>query len=300
MRVLVTADWHVGGARPRCRLDEDWIGAQETDILAVWKIAEEQRVDSIWILGDLFDTPRVSTEAVNMVLRVFEKAPCEIRILCGNHDLPYHNFGELERSSIGIVLHKYKMLASDPKVFLAAYPFGTEPEYARLSSEMQENGEFIWATHRLTFPNATFRPVEGIGYLAQDLLDGCPAARLIMTGDYHHAFDYVGPDGRRVITPGCLNIQDADMADYQPMVFILETAGLFVKKVPLPVQGKVTTAYLEQEHAAAEMRQSFIAALSSGRISMRTFSAALAEKIAVAPEGVRRILDEVAESFVKN
>jgi predicted phosphodiesterase len=298
MKVLVTADWHISGTRPRCRADEDWIATQAKDIEAVWKIAKDQRVEAVWILGDLFDTSRVATEAVNLVLREFEKAPCPVYTLCGNHDLPYHSFDLLERSSIGTVLHKFQMLATDTSTGVAAYPFGKEPEYGALSDYMKVNGLHTWITHQLTFPDEASRPIAGIGVLAQELLDACPAASVILTGDYHHGNIYTAPDGRRVITPGCLNISDADMKDYQPLVYIFDTFDLSAERVDLPIQGKVETAYLEHEHALEDMKEKFIASLETGAIKMKSFSEALEEVMPTLSPGVRKVLDEVKESLV--
>lgn len=299
MRVLLTADWHIGGSRPLCRADEDWIETQRRDIESVWEIARAKKVESIWILGDLFDTSRASTEAVNLVLQEFEKAPCEVRVLCGNHDLPYHNFRELERSSIGIILHAHPMLGIDQPSGLVSYPFGTEPQYEELSNYMKANGMHTWATHQLTFPNEEAKPVPGMkGVIAQDLLDACPAASVVLTGDYHHGYIYTSPkDGRRVITPGCLNIQAADMKDYRPHVYIYDTFDLSAERVDIPVQGKVATEYLEREHQAEGMKAHFIATLQSGTISMKSFSEALAEKMPTLPEGVQQVLTEVMESL---
>ena len=297
MRVLISADWHISGTRPRCRADEDWMDSQRQDIEAVWQIARERRVEAVWILGDLFDTSRVATEAVNLVLSEFEKAPCPVLTLCGNHDLPYHSFAQLERSSIGTVLHKFPMLGINHDTGVVAYPFGEEPEYPALNDYMKANAMHTWITHQLTFPDEKSRPIPGVGVLAQELLDACPAADVILTGDYHHGYVYTGPDGRRVITPGCLNIGDADMKDYEPRVYIFDTFDLSVEEVKLPIHGKIETAYLEHEHALADLKSKFVASLSSGAISMKSFSEALDERMPKLSPGVRKVLMEVKESF---
>lgn len=295
MKVLCTADWHVSGTRPRCRADEDWIAAQAKDIEAVWEIARERRVEAVWILGDLFDTSRVATAAVNLVLREFKKAPCPVHVLCGNHDLPYHNFDLLDQSSIGTILYDFPMLDTDRSIGVAAYPFGREPEYPVLNGFIKESHLHTWITHQLTFPDEASRPMKGIGVLAQELLDACPAVSVVLTGDYHHGYIYTAPDGRRVITPGCLNIQDADMKDYQPHVVIFDTFDLSAEEVPLPVQGKIETAYLEHEHALDSLKKEFVASLATGCVTMKSFPEALEEKLPTLPEGVRKVLIEVKE-----
>ena len=299
MRCLITADWHISGTRPRCRADEDWMESQRQDIEAVWQIAREQRVEAVWILGDLFDTSRVATEAVNLVLTEFEKAPCAVYTLCGNHDLPYHSFDLLERSSIGTVLHKFPMLDTDQSIGVVAYPFGKEPEYGALSDYMKANGMHTWITHQLTFPNDAARPVKGVGgVVAQELLDACPAASVILTGDYHHGYVYTAPDGSRVITPGCVNIGDADMKDYQPQVYIFDTFDLSVEAVKLPIHGKIETTYLEHEHALADMKETSLASLAAGAVTTKSRPEALEEVLTTLPTGVRKVLEEVKESTI--
>ncbi len=249
MKILVTADWHIRGDMPRCRNDENWLESQATDIRNVKKIIVEEKCDALWILGDLFHQPRCSTEAVNMLLR--ELAPISelaaIRILPGNHDLPYHDYGNLECCSLGIVLKTYpelKLGTYYDKIRLYTAPFGLDDPYDAAAAILDAK---VWATHRLTFPNAEAKPVENCGgYTAQELLDMAPDMDTILTGDYHHGYIYE-KDGRRVVTPGCLNIQAADMADYTPGVFVWDTDTDVFKRVKLPKNGVVVTDYLTAE-----------------------------------------------------
>lgn len=47
MKILLTADWHIRGDRPRCRIDDDWIGAQRRDIQEVHNIADREECDEV-------------------------------------------------------------------------------------------------------------------------------------------------------------------------------------------------------------------------------------------------------------
>lgn len=249
MKVLLTADWHIRGDRPRCRVDEDWIGSQRQDIAAVRKVADVNNVDEVWILGDLFHQPRCATEAVVMVLDELKKFKVPVYVLPGNHDLPFHDYENLDRCSLGILLKSFPELHTldegdgyDSRGFtLVANPFGMDPESPICD---------VWATHRLVFKDDKSRPMKDLGQTAQELLDAAPSVgAMIVTGDYHHGYVHTGPDNRRVVTPGCLNIQVADMADYRPRVYIWDTMydSVSIEYIGKEPAANVVTDYLEVE-----------------------------------------------------
>ena len=263
MKILITADWHIRGDRPRCRVDEDWLETQRRDIRAVKAIAQDEDVREVWILGDLFHQPRVSTEALNMTLSELLDIRQErlVRILPGNHDLPYHDYGNLECSSIGVVLKSFAELGTGPVDSLNVYavPFGMEDEG---SQEFKDAD--IWVTHQLTFPDDEARPIKGVGVTAQELLDKFPG-RLILTGDYHNGYVHTSREGRQVGTPGCLNIQAADLSDYFPQVLILDTDTLTITTRALPQRAElVVTDYLVAEKERDERMEKVLQVVGDG------------------------------------
>ena len=71
MRVLLTADWHLRGDAPSCRVDPDnWLEEQRQSVEQLYPIVEKEHCDEVWILGDLFHRARTSTEATNQALYV--------------------------------------------------------------------------------------------------------------------------------------------------------------------------------------------------------------------------------------
>lgn len=232
MKILITADWHIKGERPICRLDDNWIESQRKTISEIREVFEKNECDQIWILGDLFDAPKCSTTAVNMLIAELKKFPFDsVKILCGNHDLKDHNYGNLEECSIGTLKHLFKDVPSEIQdgfgclTKVSAKPFGLDEERTDAN---------IVCTHQLTFPNAEARPIEDCGVLAQDLLDKWRSTDLIFTGDYHHAFIYEFKDvvrgrNRYVVNPGCINIQKADELDYEPSVVIWDASSTSVE-----------------------------------------------------------------------
>lgn len=229
MKILITADWHIKGERPICRTDDDWIDSQRKTIGLIRSVFVKERCDMMWILGDIFDAPRCSTAAVNMLIDELKGFGRDmygnyvVRILCGNHDLKDHNFDNIEECSIGILGKFFKSVPNGIAVngavhakgyTISANPFGRD--------DLSSNAEVV-CTHQLTFPDEDSRPLEDCGVLAQDLLDQWPSADIIFTGDYHHAFIHTSDEGRRkryVVNPGCINIQKADELDYAPRVYV--------------------------------------------------------------------------------
>lgn len=299
MKILLTADWHIRGDRPRCRIDEDWIESQRQDIQAVVDIARREKVDEAWVLGDLFHQPRAATEAVNMVLLGLKdlREVCPVYILPGNHDLPYHDYGNLEQSSLGIVLKSFPELRTreDPSgLTLAAAPFGLDPVDPHAD---------VWATHQLTFENDETKPPMAGGKIAQDLLDEAPNVRVVVTGDYHRGYVYTGADGRRVITPGCLNIQAADMDDYKPHVYIWDTATDQVDAYYLPINSvAIVTDYLAAEKERDERMDRCLevaTAAASVALSFTDNLKTAAERPGVFP-GVKGIINEILDHLNKD
>ena len=299
MKILLTADWHIRGDRPRCRIDEDWIESQRQDIQAVVDIARREKVDEAWVLGDLFHQPRAATEAVNMVLVGLKdlREVCPVYILPGNHDLPYHDYGNLEQSSLGIVLKSFPELQTreEPRgLTLAAAPFGLDPVDPHAD---------VWATHQLTFENDETKPPMAGGKIAQDLLDEAPGVHIVVTGDYHRGYVYTGADGRRVITPGCLNIQAADMVDYKPRVYIWDTVTAQVTPHYLPINSvAIVTDYLAAEKARDERMDRCLevaTAAASVTLSFTDNLKAAAEGPGVSP-GVKGIINEILDHLNKD
>jgi exonuclease SbcD len=65
MRLLHTADWHVGKTlKGVSRLDE-----QEQVLREVVRVAREQEVDAVLVAGDLYDSAAPSAAAQRLVVR---------------------------------------------------------------------------------------------------------------------------------------------------------------------------------------------------------------------------------------
>ncbi|MEO5842536.1 MAG: exonuclease SbcCD subunit D [Acidimicrobiales bacterium] len=85
MKILHTADWHVGRAiRGRSRADEHRAVLSE-----IAEIAARDRVDAVFVVGDLFDTATPTAESENIVyaaLLALAQTGATVVVLAGNHD----------------------------------------------------------------------------------------------------------------------------------------------------------------------------------------------------------------------
>ncbi|HYG37540.1 MAG TPA: exonuclease subunit SbcD [Cytophagales bacterium] len=88
MRILHTADWHLGKRLETfSRLEE-----QKEVLEEICEIADREKVDAVIIAGDLFDTYNPSSEAVELFYRTLKKISNGgkrlVFAIAGNHDSP--------------------------------------------------------------------------------------------------------------------------------------------------------------------------------------------------------------------
>ena len=87
MKILHTADWHIGKKLHKHELSEDF------DLFIDWlcKTIEEQQVNVLLVSGDIFDLANPSSEARSQYYRALmrlRKFNCKIILTGGNHDSP--------------------------------------------------------------------------------------------------------------------------------------------------------------------------------------------------------------------
>ena len=147
MRILHTADWHIGQRlHERSRLDEH---AQFLDWLL--ETIQECKVDLLLVSGDIFDTSLPSAEATNLyyrfLYRLFNETEVYTVITAGNHDSARHLEAPREFLKMGRI-HVVGLAAEaqacvfsfppdDPQVTVAAVPYLSETELPYLSYETE-------------------------------------------------------------------------------------------------------------------------------------------------------------------
>ena len=148
MRILHTADWHIGQRLyERHRLDEhrqflDWL----------LETIKKRCVELLLVSGDIFDTSLPSADAMNLYYEFLHRFSSETEayavITAGNHDSPRHLEAPKEFLKMGRIYVVgraanadecvFKFPSSDnPRVAVAAVPYLSESELSHISFETE-------------------------------------------------------------------------------------------------------------------------------------------------------------------
>ena len=154
MKILHTADWHIGQRlHERSRLDEhtqflDWL----------LETIQKHQVELLLVSGDIFDTSLPSADATNLyygfLYRLFNETDAYTVITAGNHDSARHleaprEFLKMGRIHVvGLASEACECVFSfpldDPRVTVAAVPYLSETELPYLSyeTEIEKSGRY--------------------------------------------------------------------------------------------------------------------------------------------------------------
>lgn len=263
MKFAFSADWHIGGRRPVCRLDTDWIDSQRQTVRFIVDCCNEHGL-SLFQGGDLFDLPRVGVDALHMISNELVRIKTKLRILAGNHDLKDHSYRYLKDSYFGIIAAFFEEINKSDCHVWQGQPFGLD--------DGSHPAELVFS-HQLVFPNEKARPMgdKALGRVPSEVLEQFPNAKIVCVGDYHHKFVYRCPEsGRMVVNPGCINIQDSDMIGYEPSFYVVDTETMTVDEVLIPHDPSlVTNAHIVAKKERKIERSTFVDAIKqNGKITL--------------------------------
>lgn len=232
MKIIATADWHSRDDRPLCRKDPDWLATQQSQIDFIIDEANKRKA-KLLIAGDVFDVPRTSPVVVNMLMRSLQRADNDVIMIAGNHSLQYHNQDNLMNSSIGA----FKYANKENIIYLDCVDNTNQGVFEHaVSLPFAKDIEMI---HTLVFPSEDEIPYGAKAHDPDYIFERYKGKYLI-TGDYHKSF-IVEKNGRYLINPGCINIQSADMLDYDPVIYYIDTDAEVIEKIPIPEDKSVLT-----------------------------------------------------------
>ncbi|MFP7222817.1 exonuclease SbcCD subunit D [Priestia filamentosa] len=145
MRILHTADWHLGRTlEGRSRLEE-----QEQFLAELVEVVKDQKIDAILMAGDVFDTVNPPATAEGMfydsVAKLSQQGACPIITIAGNHDSPNRLSASSPLAGVqNIHLFGYpvnnivKVPVGGEMLEVAALPY---PSESRLNELLSENSD---------------------------------------------------------------------------------------------------------------------------------------------------------------
>lgn len=292
---VLCADLHLSLLPPPARAEEpNWFAAMARPLHELGRLARQEDVP-ILCAGDVFHRWDAPPELINFALAHLPP----MYAIPGQHDLPYHNHEDLDKSAFGTLVRagKITLLSPDRPTLLPggfAWGFGWNTPITPLAQDTPFSGVAIAVVHAYCWQHkASYQGAdEGAHVRAfRDRLFGYDAA---VFGDNHKGFLKEFP-GLTLFNCGGFMRRRTDEAGSSPMVGLLYDNGR-VRPYPLDTSHdkfSQATPTVQQEHEAAEI-EAFVRRLGETQPESFDFAAAVVHFIEaheVAP-GVKQILLE--------
>lgn len=202
IKALVLGDAHFCDKVPLRRVD-NFLQAQFTKLNNLENlIKEEKDIDSLFLLGDVFDIPKPSLELVNRVMehldRINKLLPLGIYSIVGNHDV-HGRVESIQETALGTLYASRLVKQLNGKHLIKDIPFLGIDYLVDHNPEIYRGRDQIILTHNMLLPSpAIFKHI-----LAKDL-DLLLTNTTIFAGHYHIPFEVELSSNSRVINPGVL------------------------------------------------------------------------------------------------
>lgn len=285
MNILALGDSHIDDKAPVCRRDENYLETVFLKLRFIVETALENKVDAIIHAGDLFERSRPDQAQLLeiMIMDVFK--PLRIKgipfiTIPGNHDLPYHNLNNLNRSSLGVLgaTGTVQILNKPHTTFLnqiqvTGFPYGVDIE------NKTGNNFGIAVIHEYIFERSV--PPFMTGYTVRDLVELYPGWEIIISGHNHQSFARE-IDGTLVINPGgILRTTGADL-NKKPRIALIDIDDVkgTLKWIEIPViRDNVSAEHLDAQHERDERISAFVDQMKNNSVSGLDFIANLEKYI---------------------
>lgn len=154
---VLCSDIHLCHIAPSCREEEpDWYAVQRRVLQEVIDAANHHSCPLI-VAGDIFDRWPSPPELINFAIDMFRQVKTVVFAVPGQHDLPNHDYEQMNRSAYGSLVKARAILnlpASRPtpysvrghKILLYAFPWGVEivPTESKGCLNLAVVHKYIW------------------------------------------------------------------------------------------------------------------------------------------------------------
>lgn len=299
VHVLAVGDLHLRKTAPSMRTD-DFFATMERKLNEIFDIAKEHLCEIIVFPGDIFDRHDAPHGLVEWAIRQFARRDFTYLFVFGQHDLRYHT-SDKQNSPLGVLCaglgtqayilspeHPFKLITISATLKFHGVSWG-EPLPSKFDGDMHH----IVVMHRPV--TAEDLPWDHDDLITdRDLIKKCPAD-VFITGDNHTRFvtEYMGA---MVVNMGSVLRTSTAQVDHTPMVGVLSfterTCAL--EQVQLTIRKKVFDMDIVEAKAANEEKlTAFVAGLQDKFDPELRFIDNLRLAAVDAPDGVRRVIEEV-------
>lgn len=249
--LILTADWHLRDDIPSCRTD-DFEKAQWNKVDQITKLQNELDCPVLHA-GDLFHYWKPSPYLISQAII---HMPAEFFTVAGQHDLPQHNLGLIEKSGLNTLI-----TAGAINWIKGAGNFG-EVVGNVMGGWRNTKGRKVGVWHHFVWDGENF-PWPGCDQMtAKQVLKANPEFDLIVTGDYHKPFTYEYK-GRLLVNCGCLTRQVADYDTHRPRVWLWDATTNTVTPHYLKIEkGVISRDHIEVAEERNKRLDAFISRLS--------------------------------------
>lgn len=257
--MIFTADWHIRGDVPRCRMEteEEWLEHQRSVIRFIVKTAND-RNEALGIVGDIFHTPVVSQKAFNMVLSELLDLKHGAYIMAGNHDMYKRtlDLGNTSYEALSIWASKDMFISNLDSLIQVA-------QYGDTEKKTWEKDVPVIAVHECCFPAEASIPPGAEAVLPQELLGRYKGFNVIVVGDQHHPFHHKH-GARSVVNCGCITKQSGAFKDVDLFIWDINLETYEIEQIPLPADvGVVSDSHIVAADERAERLGAFVEKLKS-------------------------------------
>jgi predicted MPP superfamily phosphohydrolase len=305
MKILVTADLHLRGNKPRCRLDEDWYLTQAHMLVSIMSTAKRYKVEAIAIAGDIFHTSRVEQAYESLFIQTMSDEDIPVFIMPGQHDLPGHSFSRIYDSSFGVIWTHAEQNTGGvgilPMQALMDWEeFQGNPRHIHESNRV--GTEHILCVHRTILPDGMTIPSNKVQTPQQALDEVDPKYKVILSGDVHQKHVFIAGSrsehkGRMVIVPGCAIRQKTEEQNIDPSVVILDTETKEYEFVSLHDElSMITDEYITKKKQQEAQIGAFMEAVSNATTISLSYEDNVRE--ALKADGITDLIEEEVLSMI--
>jgi len=233
---IFCSDIHLSHKAPPFRSSEkNWYDAMARPMNELRQLQKKHDCPIV-IAGDIFDKWNVPAELINFAIDVLPK---NCYAIPGQHDLPYHNIADIERTAFWTLVKAGKItylekpyLIYNELIMLHPFPWGAELQplsnkAKRITGKAITNiavvHKYVWMKG-FNYPGA---PKENTMVLLKQKLRGF---NLAVFGDNHKGFAYfIHPNTQfpNIVNCGTFMIRKSDEQDYQPSVWLVKSNDTF-------------------------------------------------------------------------